>query len=303
VSDRRFKLYLFKSTFDNVVDERCAADFTWPELAEVFTQHEVVETKENVSLFIGGHFTTAGAETTAEGQVRRVSANLRDTPWLVLDYDGTATMEHVFTALQGVQHVAYTSHSHRKGSVDRFRVVVPFKDDCPRDEWLTRRDSILSCVPAVDSSTVAWCRAFYLPSCPPSREADKFAWSMNGEVLDWRDFEREEPLPPAPPPVLIDTGERHSEAETMIRLPGNRCLSAAALYDVLPPAETPDEGYRHRAKCFRLDGADSTPSCFIYRLNHGLFYKDNNGPSRFIRVRKVSSVLTLQLGSRASSHQ
>jgi hypothetical protein len=212
------KCYIFRSGFDNVADPEWATDCEWADIVEMLSTHRPTENKDEQGFILGSFETDPELadpaidnrgkdnEKIKWGTVGRLSANLRLQHAACLDFDGGTTLEEVATLLvdMNVTHCGYTSFNHQnpdKGSVDKFRVVLPFSTPCPKDEWELRRHNIIEMFPALDHSTVASARIFYAPAHPPTPEAAAraFAWAHNGVMLDWRDLPAKEALPPPKP--------------------------------------------------------------------------------------------------------
>lgn len=206
------KLYFFKSIFDNIVTEEASLDLPWNELCEMFSEHQVAETKEDVPLFIAASFNTKSGYTPVNNGTApaRMSVNVQTINCIVLDYDGGANMADTITSLDGIKHLGYTSYSHLKdGATEKFRVVIPLSEPCPIGEWNQRKHDILNLFPGTDESTINISRAFYIPSCPANLEPHKFVWNLDGDLFDWHVLEAK-PVQPEPTPIdlsgLVDDG-------------------------------------------------------------------------------------------------
>jgi hypothetical protein len=218
------KLFFFKNTYDNVVTEEASFNLTWTELVELFSEHKISDTKEDVALFIAADFdtnpSTCRPATTKKhrqdgslisetpitdllGQPRagRLSANVLGVHAIVLDYDGGARMTDAISAIEGITHLGYTSYSHMKdGATEKFRVIIPLNTVCPKAEWDLRKADVINLFPGTDVSTVNIARAFYIPSCPSNLKHEAFAWSIDAELFDWHLLNKSEPLP-TPTPI------------------------------------------------------------------------------------------------------
>lgn len=222
------KMFFFKNRFDNVVTDESSFDLTWEELIEFFALFQERNDKDGM-LFVASTFTleppfkqavkTSSDDSSKElifnsngnPAVGRYSENVSAITAIILDCDKDWTIEDAKATLVGVRHLGYTSFSHRRnGNGDRFRVIIPLKDPCPKVEWERRRASIRALFPHVDGSTVALARAFYTPAVPPDTRHLAHAWSEDGEILDWRDFAR---TPDPPPPPILDTARIVSAQE------------------------------------------------------------------------------------------
>jgi hypothetical protein len=184
------KLFYFKSIYDNQVDRDCVLDVSWLEMLEIFSEHIVAPDKESVMLFNASIF--SGTTRKAES-VSAVSA-------LTLDFDSGITIEQVKHRVEGLRYLGYTSYGHLKdGITEKFRLIVPFSNDCPIEEWNLRKHDVLNLFPSVDPSTITVSRIFYMPSTPEERKHLARFWHQEGELFDWRTLERKsEPIPHTP---------------------------------------------------------------------------------------------------------
>ncbi|RYH21323.1 MAG: hypothetical protein EON54_25680, partial [Alcaligenaceae bacterium] len=163
------RIQYLRDARDNVVDSGLAETYTWLELVETFAQHTIGE-KDGMA-FVAAEYLTPDEAVPATsqgieivGSVGRRKANITHVTALVLDYDGGQQITEVKEALEGVQHLGYTSHSHLKdGSTPKFRVVIPLGEPCPIAEWDARAAAMRSLFPGVDASTVEGGRLFYTP--------------------------------------------------------------------------------------------------------------------------------------------
>jgi hypothetical protein len=88
----------------------------------------------------------------------------------------------------------------KDGTVNKFRIVIPFAEPIPTAEYEARRESMLSWLDTDDPSTLAVSRGFFVPSCHRDRVHLAETWVNDGEPLDWRQFRAKAPwVPPAPP--------------------------------------------------------------------------------------------------------
>jgi hypothetical protein len=216
------RVHFFSSAYDNLVEQ--FKDYDWPELVADLTEHTVVERKNDLGFVVGTFNTTAGFEPAAddpEGRPGRYSKNLVSVGAAVLDVDGGWTIEEAVEQLSGVTHLGYTSWSHRlPGKGDRFRLVVPFVDPCPRDEWDLRKRELIELFPRADPSSVANARIFFAPTCSAENRQLARAWHRDATTFDWRWLKRRAPpepvatLTPADRAKLVSGGSGRARWET-----------------------------------------------------------------------------------------
>ena len=120
----------------------------------------------------------------------RAKANVQSVTALAADFDGTTTPDAVTDVLsqRGLAAVVYSSHSHpTEDGRAKFRVLIPFTVPVSAEEWhdgTAARLLVGLFGTWADASCVDASRLFYLPSCHPAREADAFAFTLEGNALD-----------------------------------------------------------------------------------------------------------------------
>lgn len=188
----------FTSGFDNIVGKERAMGLDWDNLVELLSEHRITEHKNEWGAVFGRFVDVERAapavlkrgtvdEVILHNTVGRLSENLLEVHAICLDYDSGSTISGVREQLQGIAHLGYTSFSHLKdGATEKFRIIIPLADPCPKHEWLLRRDDLVALFPGVDASCVACARIFYLPACPQERKCLAQTWSESGEPIDWR---------------------------------------------------------------------------------------------------------------------
>lgn len=210
------KLYLFKNALDNFVEEEWAREVEWEEVIDFLGTHRETVNK-NEQGFILGAFETDPAKADPAvtnrgkpeekihfGTIGRTRENLREIHAACLDFDGGVSLDFIVEGLveTDLTHCGYTSYNHQnpdKGSLDKFRIILPLATPCPVDEWVARRHNILEMFPGLDHSTVSCARIFYAPAHPPGAAHRHFTWHHTGCSLDWRELDAKPPLEPLPP--------------------------------------------------------------------------------------------------------
>jgi hypothetical protein len=156
-----------------------------------------------------------GANAKGEEYVKRTADNVENVSGLILDYDNEnpsfhVSLEEAIEHFEPIECAIYPSISHKRkkiidgaivecgygepGGIDRFRVVIPFKDNCPAYVW----DEIVEALDgyceiagqraARESFEIN--RGFYGPARYPEGGEVALGIHNRGELLDWRTFSR-----------------------------------------------------------------------------------------------------------------
>ncbi|WP_449233496.1 hypothetical protein [Azospirillum doebereinerae] len=158
---------------------------------------------------------------TGRPYMRRCAANIVEYTALALDYDGIHDLDWAKTKFKAYAVAGYTSYSHLKdGQIHKFRVVIPFHEPIPKNEFEARKTAILAFADTDDSSTISVSRGFYLPRAHPHRMHHARTWSHDGDPLDWTALEKQKPWVPPPPTVnpiqgdaLAGWGRKHLDRQ------------------------------------------------------------------------------------------
>jgi hypothetical protein len=95
-----------------------------------------------------------------------------DKWWMLpVDIDGQQSIAQAKAFFLDYAYVAFTSFSHHltDGATEKFRLFLLLKEPVPHEEFEKRRAALLQWLGAVDKSSLAGSRGFYLPSCPHDR--------------------------------------------------------------------------------------------------------------------------------------
>lgn len=214
---------LYESAFDNrILEFNRLHDVQWSDFAElILTERQLVPRKEDVKLIAPVRFLDRGhpacehapvtkreAETLhlgAEGDTKfdedgnpytwRGAINVEAWSMLPVDIDGEQTIEQAKEFFKEYTYVAYTSFNHLKdGSTEKFRLLLLLSEPVSHKDFTDRIPALKEWLGDVDLSTLAGARGFYLPSCPPDREAIAERWYNAGEKqLDLLSFEVQQP--------------------------------------------------------------------------------------------------------------
>lgn len=162
--------------------------FNWEQILTLFSIHKVV-TNRDYSLFNFCKF------YNTEGPVHCDGDSVESYSALVLDYDGEgATIEKAKEQFKDYTYLGYTSFRHIITGVEKFRIILPFAEDCPVEEWRARKSgSFLDFAgPTIDRSSCAVSRVFYVPCCFEENLQYAQCWNNTGKLLDWKGLVAEE---------------------------------------------------------------------------------------------------------------
>lgn len=211
----RFGINIFRSVQDGL--HHRTDDLEWDEFTTFMLEegHRVSSDKEAVNLFNATRFKSLndvvkedrnGYRETEDGTqlVRRQQRNALAVELLILDYDGTLTLDEARERFRDYDYLGYTSHSHlKKPGVHKFRLIFPLVRPIPAhrayDEYEMLFDqgvfydlseALIAFAPGCDPIVTKPTQVYYLPSAPEERIADAVIWRNHGEVLDWTTWKR-----------------------------------------------------------------------------------------------------------------
>lgn len=210
-----FGINTFRSVRDGVYQR--TDDLEWEEFVTVVVEqgHHVSPTKDGVRLFNATRFKTLdevlreardGFREEPDGTqiVRRQQKNALAVELLILDYDGTLTLDEARERFKGYEYLGYTSYSHfKKSSVHKFRLIFPLVRPIPAhrtyDEYgmlaeqgayYDLSEALIAFAPGCDPVVTKAVQPYYVPSAPAERVAEALIWRNHGTVLDWTTWKR-----------------------------------------------------------------------------------------------------------------
>lgn len=214
-----FGINNFRSVRDGVHNR--LEDMSWDEFSDFIVDdgHMVSETKESIPLFNATRFkpldqvmreTRDGVRTGPDGNpmVRRQKQNALAVELLILDYDGTITLDEAQSRFSKYEYVGYTSYGHlSKPGVHKFRLVFPLTEPIPafttidpitnvetdHGIYYDLSEALMEFAPACDPVVTRVTQAYYFPSVPAERLQFAKAWRNTGEVLNWKTWTPNQP--------------------------------------------------------------------------------------------------------------
>lgn len=201
----------------------------WAELVPRLTKHTVRAKKDG----------PAFSMVTMKAGAGRRNESVLSLSGVVLDFDSGKAIVDAAGPLAGIEHVLYTTHSHRP-EVPRFRIVLPLaREVSPAEYPAVWRGAVALCGGGADGACKDPSRLFFLPSHPAGAEAIRFAGHERGRVLD--------------PAELIALDRQREGGDNVLQLPsrqdaarGARDVNAEVLGHE-PWDETPENVQRVRS--------------------------------------------------------
>lgn len=184
----RYELCKFEGLTDNVPEPGCA---TWSAIKESLSKAPVVTSyldergkrRPNRPLF---------SPVRYKPGTKRGAKNVESVGLAVFDIDKGMSIEEAREKFAGLSYALYTTFNHAP-KASKFRVVVPFTEPVPAEEWpAVWRAATARFAPETDVQTKDICRIFYLP-CRASESSEFLYYEGEGAALDWRKLLAEQP--------------------------------------------------------------------------------------------------------------
>lgn len=201
---------LFDSRYDNAVKPH---PITWPEFQALLAQeHAVLDDKSKGALFNCIRYKeleqvskAPDAVTKYRGgqlHVRRSLDNIATVDVLVLDFDGTISIEEAQQRFRQYEHCGYTSYSHlADGDSHRFRIAIRLAEPIPAhrsidsngirhglSEWYQLRAKLAAFAGPCDPTSLNANQIYYAPAAHPDNQVHAKSWYNQGEPFNWRDY-------------------------------------------------------------------------------------------------------------------
>jgi hypothetical protein len=168
-------------------------DWEWKDFVEQIQKgHTVVPPAQKD---FGFHFNAA---VYREGGLRKTE-DCTALSALILDYDENVSIEDAllrFIVNEKLEFVLYTSFNHQREKTpgyikrDKFRVVIPFTTDCPKDEWELIKHNLDTFSPGVDPASKKINQIYTYAYCAEDNKDLARVIYNPGEKLDWTKWEK-----------------------------------------------------------------------------------------------------------------
>ena len=164
-------LCLYNSIYEAYVHKDDQIECTFEELVNFFTEEQkFLEDKTHGLLFNCLKYKTdylspevvKNARSDITDYIRRCKENVDTISCLLLDVDGTMSLEDCVNQWQNYEFLIYSTHSNSVEK-EKFRLVIPLKTPLTNEEFDTRHDSMINEF-HVDGASFTISQCFYLPS-------------------------------------------------------------------------------------------------------------------------------------------
>lgn len=125
--------------------------------------------------------------------VGRLGANVDRWYILPVDVDDGMTIDQAREKWKEYQYILYTSHSHMKDGVHKFRVFFLLESPVPNREFVVRKQAIFDWLGKVDETALSVSHGFYMPSYSKENEQYKVLEIHDGKPLNLLLFDQQQP--------------------------------------------------------------------------------------------------------------
>jgi hypothetical protein len=182
---------IYYSIYEAYVHKDEQIQCTFEELVEFFKDYQK-ETEDKTSgyLFNCCSYKTENylsPEYVKDGSdpkdyIRRCKENVDKIYCLLLDVDGTQTLEESVNLWQNYEFLIYSTHSNSLNK-EKFRLVIPLKEPMTNIEFDKRHDSMVEIL-GVDGASFTISQCFYLPTYSKENKDLAFIYHNKGEYFD-----------------------------------------------------------------------------------------------------------------------
>ena len=167
----KINLCLYNSIYEAYVHKDDQIECTFEELVDYFTEEQkLLEDKTDGLLFNCCRYKTdyESPESVKNGRspvtdyIRRCKENVESISCLLLDVDGTMSLEESIKQWQDYEFLVYSTHSN-SAEKEKFRLVIPLETPLTLKEFDTRHESMCKEF-SVDGASFTISQCFYLPS-------------------------------------------------------------------------------------------------------------------------------------------
>lgn len=194
-------LSLYNSVMEAYVHRDDQVECSFPELVAFLTEMQKELTLKTDGMLFNCCKYKAGFESpnwiaahetgNREDYIRRCKDNVESISCLLLDIDGTMTLEQAVEQWANYEFLIYSTHGHSKGKA-KFRLVVPLERAITKDEFIERHKSMCNEF-QVDGASFTISQAFYLPSYSSTNKDIAFIhWNESEERYNALQLEKED---------------------------------------------------------------------------------------------------------------
>jgi hypothetical protein len=198
------KVNLYKSIFQAYIHPSEVVECTFPEFVEFMTKNQSeLDVKESGMLFNLCSFVANPEPPTAErfnpaltpwpreSLIRRCKQNIQEIYALMLDIDGTMTLDQAVAQWADYEFFLYSTHGNTR-TKEKFRLVVPLAVPLTADDFDSRHSAMIAAF-NVDGASFTMSQAFYLPSYSAvNRDIAFVHWNKTAQRYNALDLPAEE---------------------------------------------------------------------------------------------------------------
>lgn len=182
-------LCLYNSIYEAYVHKDDQIECTFEELVNYFTEEQkYLEDKTDGLLFNCCSYkteylspeTVKNARGPVTDYIRRCKENVNTISCLLLDVDGTMSLDDSIKQWQDYEFLIYSTHSNSV-SKEKFRLVIPLKTPLTLEEFDTRHTSMIEEF-SVDGASFTISQCFYLPSYGDNNKDISYVYWNKSEV-------------------------------------------------------------------------------------------------------------------------
>lgn len=173
---------MYKDQFDVHPDTN---EGEWEDIVQIFMQGQFVELTGDKTHFPHISLSTFDGYKNGEHGL--------EMSGLILDYDDGMFVEEASELFREYEFLFYTSYNHQRKKenkdgttsdpVDKFRLIFPFTETCPYDEWLLRMEYVLTFAPRCDPVSKKFVQCYCLPATHPDNIDNTTMFRNSGRVL------------------------------------------------------------------------------------------------------------------------
>ena len=172
-------LQIFDSHFESPIEDYYTKNLDWLEtIVPSMMRHRHLKDKHDAKVLVMARFKSYGT---------RSSNSLISYSALVLDIDTGFTINKFIETFSKYEFVLHTSYSHKIDD-HRYRVIIPFKDEVSRAEFIEAKGEFKRMFPFADGSSFHVSQPFFFPSCHPDNANIAVAKHNRGELFDFKDI-------------------------------------------------------------------------------------------------------------------
>lgn len=185
-------LCIYNSIYEAYIHKDDQITCTFDELVDFFIEYQkLLPDKTSGHLFNCCSYKTTDylspesvkiANADPKDYIRRCKENVDKIYCLLLDVDGTQTLEESINIWQNFEFLIYSTHSNSL-TKEKFRLVIPLVQPLTNSEFDSRHDSMVELL-GVDGASFTISQCFYLPSYSKHNKHLSYIYHNRGLFFD-----------------------------------------------------------------------------------------------------------------------